>query len=252
MKLRPIVQTSLVDEVAGQLRRLVEDGQMQAGDRLPSEPELLERLRVSRTVLREAVCRLESIGLLKVRRGLGTFVGDRDGLSATAQLIRSAMTISPRDLQQVVEFRRALESPCARNLAARATAEQLAELEKSYRLMNEPGASLVTGMRRDFDFHLKIVELGGNELMRNVLEVLHEFVFAAMLRTLERPGIPKPLHDPHIELFAAIQARDPERAERASHAHMDLVEARLAFAAERPESIEQATQAAAARERSHA
>lgn len=246
MKLKPIVQTSLVNEVADRLRGLVESGNLSSGDRLPSEPELVERLHVSRTVLREAISRLESIGLLKVRRGLGTFVGDRAGLSVTTQLIRSAMAISPKDLMQVAEFRRLIECPCARKAAECASAGQLEELDRIYQDMINGKNDLTVSMRRDFDLHLKIVEIGGNELMRNVLEVLQEFIFAAMVQTLDQPGLPKASGNQHLELLDAIKGRDGVRAERAAAEHMDLLTARLEFVATQPKekSAEAITRAA--------
>lgn len=229
VKLQPIIQTSLVDQVAGRLRLFIDEGKLKANDRLPSEPELVERLQVSRTVLREAISRLESIGLLKVRRGLGTFVGDRTGLSITTQLIRSAMSISTRDLKQVAQFRRDMECPCARRAAERANDEQIRELELLLSEMANNKADLKLKMRFDFDFHLKIIEIGGNELMRNVLEVLQEFVFAAMIQTLDQPGIPNPSKDQHLEILDAIRTHDADRAEKAASAHMDLLDARLEF-----------------------
>jgi len=227
----PINQPSLVDEVSQRLRKLVEKGDLQPGDRLPSEPELVGKLHVSRTVLREAISRLESVGLLSVRRGSGTFVGDRASLAATTRLVRSAMTISPRDLLKVTEFRRAIETQCAFNAALRITAEQIVELKSCYDAMIKAQDNQTVGMRRDYEFHLRFVEIGGNELMRNTLEVLQEFVFAAMVQTMEQPGLPKVKGDPHLEIFKAIEARDPQRAQKAVAAHMDLVDARLKFVA---------------------
>ena len=231
--IRPISQPSLVEEVARRLRSLVENGDLQPGEKLPSEPELVGKLRVSRTVLREAISRLESVGLLNVRRGSGTFVGDRGSLAATTRLVRSAMTISPRDLLKVAEFRRAIESQCSYHAAERITDAQSAELKKCYEAMVAAKDDLEKGMRRDFEFHLRIVEIGGNELMRNTLEVLQEFVFAAMVQTLEQPGLPQPEGDPHLALLKAITAKNPEKAQAAAAAHMDLVDARLRFVAKK-------------------
>ncbi|HYF48578.1 MAG TPA: FadR/GntR family transcriptional regulator [Planctomycetota bacterium] len=226
---RPVVQPSLVEEVTHRLRQLVEAGDLQPGEKLPSEPDLVGQLRVSRTVLREAIKRLESIGLLTVRRGSGTFVGDRASLAATTRLIRSAMTISPRDLLKVSEFRRAIETQCAYRCAERISDEQIVELQTIYDAMISASGNLTASMRRDFEFHLFIVGIGGNELMRNTLEVLQEFVFAAMVQTLEQPGLPQPPKDQHKELLEAIRARDPVRAQKAAAAHMDLVDERLKF-----------------------
>jgi GntR family transcriptional regulator, transcriptional repressor for pyruvate dehydrogenase complex len=223
------MQTSLVDEVARRLRQMIETGSLAAGDRLPSEPELVERLQVSRTVLREAISRLETIGLLNVRRGRGTYVGDRGSLAATTQLLRSAMAISTHDLRKVSELRRSIETYCGRRAAELATGNDIAELRELYANMMAARGNLPESMRLDFRFHLRIVEIAGNDLMRNILEVIQEFVFAGMIQTLEQPGLPQPAHDQHREILDAIAAHDPARAELAVGAHMDLIDARLQF-----------------------
>lgn len=234
LNIQPIIQTSLVDQVVGRIRLLIEEGNLKPNDRLPSEPELVNKLKISRSVLREAISRLESIGLLKVKRGLGTFVGDRSVLAITTQLIRSAMAISTKDLKQVAAFRRDIECACTRRAAKLATNLQIMELESILLEMNRNIHNLNLKMRYDFNFHLKIIEIGGNELMRNVLEVLQEFVFASMIQTLDQPGIPTPPNDQHQTILDAIRDHDEERAENASKLHMDLLDARLNFIEVKP------------------
>lgn len=234
LNIQPIIQTSLVDQVVERIRLIIEEGNLKPNDRLPSEPELVNKLKISRTVLREAISRLESIGLLKVKRGLGTFVGDRSGLAITTQLISSAMSISTRDLKQVAAFRRDIECACTRRVAKLATNTQIKDLENILIEMNKNIHDLKLKMRYDFNFHLKIIEIGGNELMRNVLEVLQEFVFASMIQTLDQPGIPFPPNDQHQAILDAIRDHDEDRAENASKLHMDLLDARLNFIEDKP------------------
>jgi len=103
MQIKPLAaQNSRVDQVATQLREFVEAGQIAPGARLPSEAEMSAQLCISRNVLREAIKRLESIGLLSVRRGLGTFVGDRGTLSATAKLAAAITIIKARMIFLIV------------------------------------------------------------------------------------------------------------------------------------------------------
>ena len=124
---------SLVSTVVERLRQFVEEKKLQSGDRLPTEAELLKQFGVSRTVLREAVGRLETIGLVAVRHGQGMFVGDPDTLAGCLSLLRSAMAISPRDLTQFAEFRTALECHTARRSAELASPEDVAQLEAALR-----------------------------------------------------------------------------------------------------------------------
>src|SRR5688572_9133935 len=90
----PLRRRSLVDEVVEKLRLLIEERGLSPGDRFPTEGQLVRELGVSRNALREAIRRLETVGLISIRRGLGMFIGEPEGLSACTKLFRSAMAIS--------------------------------------------------------------------------------------------------------------------------------------------------------------
>jgi GntR family transcriptional repressor for pyruvate dehydrogenase complex len=228
MVLAPVVRTSLVEEVAGRLRALVSGGRLQAGDRLPSEPELVGQLGVSRTVLREAIGRLETMGLLTVSRGRGTFVADRGGLASCVKLVGSAIAISPKDLAQLSEFRALIECHCARRAAERATPEDLAELAAICAAMDRRGQDHLEAIRLDMRFHLKIVSIAGNDLMRHALEVMQEYVTAGMVRTTDAPRDRALSRRVHRAILKAVRSRNPDRAERAMRAHMDHLLRRVA------------------------
>lgn len=88
MQIQSAQQNSLVSAVVDRLRNYIEVKKLSAGERLPTESVLLDQLQVSRSVLREAVGRLETIGLVSVRCGQGMFVGDPDTLSSCINLVR--------------------------------------------------------------------------------------------------------------------------------------------------------------------
>jgi GntR family transcriptional repressor for pyruvate dehydrogenase complex len=219
---------SLVEAVAERLRSLIVQGGFQAGDRLPSEMELRRQLQVSRPVLREAVNRLAAVGLLSVRHGSGTYVAGREWLSSCTKLAGSSMAIAPRGLLQFVEFRRVIEGYAARRAAAIAEPDQVAALEQLLEEALDAAREETTqAIEADFRFHCMLVEIGGNPLMRNVMELLHEFILASMARTQ-----PVAMGDPetisiHRAIMEAVKDHSPEAAEQAIHAHMDLVAKRL-------------------------
>src|SRR5262249_38223376 len=109
MNVEPILRHSLADVVIDRVRGLIDKEQLRAGDGLPGEMELVRQLQVSRPVLREALGRLETLGLIRIHRGRGIFVADRNSLAGCAQLIHSAMTIAPRDLIKYAEVRWGIE-----------------------------------------------------------------------------------------------------------------------------------------------
>jgi GntR family transcriptional repressor for pyruvate dehydrogenase complex len=234
VKIKPVARNSLVDAVVEQIRGLIEQGQLTAGDRLPSESELVGKLGVSRTVLREAVSRLETMGLVTVQRGRGMFVGDPRSLSSCVQMVRSAMAISPREMAQFAEFRSAIECYCARRAAERATPADLAELATLLEQIDQPGQDYLEAVGYDFKFHLKLVDITGNALMRNVMEVIQQFVLAGMVQTTPQPRNHERSQQLHGDILQAVKAGDPDQAEKAMQRHMESVALALASRTQTP------------------
>jgi GntR family transcriptional repressor for pyruvate dehydrogenase complex len=221
-----------VAEVESLLRQVIETRGLAPGDRLPTEAELVESLEVSRPVLREAVGRLQTLGLVRVKRGLGMFVGDRSSLEGCLQLVRTALAVTPRDLIQLVDLRRALEQHAARGAAQLARPEDVAALQALCDEMDRPALPYEEAIGIDFAFHRKLVEITGNELMLNVMSVLQEFIVEGMLQTTPRPrdrAVSRRLHRTIVE---AVRRGDPDAAERAMREHMEVTGARLARFAE--------------------
>jgi GntR family transcriptional repressor for pyruvate dehydrogenase complex len=227
MRLKTVQKGSLVDAVVEKLRKAIESGSLTSGDRLPAEPELTAKLGVSRTVLREAIIRLQSAGLVTIKRGTGTYVADQNGLLACTQLMRTAMAISSEELIRFVELREAIESYAARRAAALATVKDVAELSDFCQQMKEEGADYEEAMQHDLQFHLRLVEIAGNRLMLSVLEILQEFILAGMLRTKPKQIQPLVNKRYHMAIVDALRNHDSEAAEAAVHAHMNLLIRRL-------------------------
>ncbi|OAI41525.1 hypothetical protein AYO40_00390 [Planctomycetaceae bacterium SCGC AG-212-D15] len=231
MNVQPVTRQSLADVVVEHLRLLIENENLKAGDRLPGELQLVRQLRVSRPVLREALGRLETLGLIQMQCGRGIFVADRNALASCAQLLRSAMTISPKDLLKYAEVRWGLECYAARRAAEMATPEDLAELEQLLDQMDDPRREYLEALRLDLSFHRKLIDLTGNEMMQNVMEVIHEFVIAGMMHTTPRPRDRSWSRPLHRAILDAIRSANPDAAEAAMRAHMESVVHRLKAAA---------------------
>lgn len=227
VKLGPIRRRSTVEEVADRIREVIESRQLPPGARLPGELDLVEQLQVSRPVLREALSRLQSLGLVEIRRGRGTFVGDRNSLTHCAQLVQTAITVSPRELLTYAELRTAIEVQAVRQAAERATSAQLAELDALLVALDEVERPYVEHLDLDFRFHKKLVEASGNPLMQNLMEVLCEFVIAQMAQTTPTPVDNELGRTLHRQIVSAVRQRDADAAERAMRQHMNAVLERL-------------------------
>lgn len=237
MKMRRVENESLVNTVVERLREFIARQGLSAGDRLSAEPVLVEQLGVSRTVLREAVGRLQMIGLLDVQHGRGTFVASSAALISSAKLMRSALSISPQELMKYFEFRAVIESFAARRAAEIATDEDFVELGRLCDQIDAEDQDYVESVRTDFRFHCKLIEITGNELMMNVMNVLQEFIMAGMVKTTPEPRDREYSRKIHRELLEAIRSRDPRIAGEAMDRHMKLSEISLRAMADKRAAV---------------
>lgn len=205
----------LVDQVMGLLSDYIRREGLSPGDRLPSEAELAEQMQCSRNVLREAVGRMTSLGLVGVRRGSGMFVGTTDAVRSCALLLRSSLAISVNDLVEFTEFRRALEGYAARQAASKATDAELAELGAMAKAIDHPDITREESLKRDSAFHLRLMEIGGNRLMAAILESLLDFMQASMDSTTATPRDIDTSRQLHAAIMDGLLNRDPIAAENA-------------------------------------
>src|SRR5262245_37448226 len=159
--LKPVEKQRVAEEIAEQLRSLILGGQYPPGSKLPPERELSKRLRVNRASLREALKKLEHLGLVRIRQGDGTRVQnfmETGGIELVQHLLPLAGG-KPELIRDLLEFRRIFGRELARLAAAR-TPKQSAGLSKLRALADR--ADQVTGALElfdlDFDFYVAVAQ----------------------------------------------------------------------------------------------
>lgn len=227
MPLAAIERRSTVDLVVERITQVIKDHKLTSGERLPGEHDLVEQFKVSRPVLREALSRLHSLGLIDIQRGRGTFVGDAGSLANCVRLLQSAVTISPQELRSYTELRTAIEVQAARQSAELAMEEDVAELAGYLKALDDEDLPYPEALEIDFRFHRKLIEIAGNPLMRNLIEVIFGFVLTQMVRTTPSQRDNQLGRKLHKAVLKAIRERDPDAAEQAMRQHMQAVLDRL-------------------------
>ena len=227
MQIEAITRQTTADLVVERIAQVIRERKLSAGERLPGEHELVEQLRVSRPVLREALARLQSMGLIDIQRGRGTFVGSATSLANCVRLLRSAVTISPQELRSYAELRSAIEVQAARQAAERATDDDIAELAAFVRRLDDDDLPYPEALELDFQFHRKVLEAAGNPLMQNLMEVIYEFVLTQMARTTPSPRDNQLGRRLHKAILTAVRNHDPDAAAKAMQQHMQAVLKRL-------------------------
>ncbi|TWU03521.1 FadR/GntR family transcriptional regulator [Neorhodopirellula pilleata] len=227
MQIEAIERQTTADLVVQRIALVIKEQNLSAGERLPGEHELVQQLKVSRPVLREALARLQSMGLVDIQRGRGTFVGNRTSLANCVRLLRSAVTISPQELRGYAELRTAIEVQAARQAAERATDDDIAELTAMLKQLDDQNLPYAEALELDFRFHRRLIDIAGNPLMQNMIEVIYEFVLIQMVRTTPSQRENAHVRKLHKAILRAIRARDPDAAAEAMHQHMQAVLDRL-------------------------
>jgi DNA-binding FadR family transcriptional regulator len=149
---KPIKKTRIYEKIVDEIKDLISQGRLNWGDQLPTERELSDTFKVSRTCVREALRILESQGFLESRPGDGTYVANNAVDSLVQPL--AAFILKEKDYQlELFEMRRLLESQLAFLAAERATPENMTKMEKILKRQEEQIANGETGLDSDSDFH---------------------------------------------------------------------------------------------------
>lgn len=223
---------SLADRVTEALSQLIRGSAFSPGARLPSEKEMAGRFGVSRTVMREAISRLKSEGLVESRHGVGIFVRDLT-LDATFR-INPGVVDSVRSVLQVVELRKPLEAEIAALAAERCTKAQLADIQRALKQIDKSVRAGSDGVDADIAFHRSIAQATGNPHFLALTEFVSQFLRGAMQVTrafeASKETMLLQVKEEHRAIVDAIAAQDPVAARAAARAHMENATRRLSTA----------------------
>ena len=216
------VGARLSEQLADALAVSIRDGQLSAGQKLPTEQALVERFGVSRTVVREALSRLKTLGLVESRQGSGAFV-----LASSKQALEQ-FSLEPDGsvdaVIQMVEVRRALEAESAALAAARRTPQSVKHIKQALHALGKAVKAGGDGVQEDVAFHTAIAQASSNPFLLSTLAYLNRFLLDATRVTraneATRADLETEVHEEHSAIVAAIEAGDVALARQAGASHM--------------------------------
>lgn len=220
------MSTSRSEEIARVLADRIVEGAIAPGERLPSEGRLVEEFGASRTVVREALQRLQSRGLVRTRVGSGSYA-----LTPPAPVAGDDW-LAARDSSERAElhaFRTAIETEAAALAARRPSAADLAAIEAA--LADLERATLpAASAEADFAFHRAIAAASGNRYLLAALDRMGARAIVlppARIADAERASADAAaVVSEHRAIAAAIRAADPLAASAAMRAHLTASAAR--------------------------
>lgn len=213
---------TLTDRLAAQLLQRIESGELPPDARLPTEQQLSEQFGVSRTVVREAVSRLKSMGTLVSRQGAGVFVAPLG--SARALAFDPTVLHSMEAVLHVVEVRRGLEGEVAALAAQRVTPAKAAAIREALDRLNAVVADGENGVEEDLAFHRSVAHATDNPQFERLLAFLEQYQRDAMRITRANESMNgkfmTDVRREHEAIASAVIRGDAAAARRAAVRHM--------------------------------
>ncbi len=222
----PIRLERVADKVVSQLKKAISDGQLRVGERLPSERELAELMGVSRPSVREALQRLELLGMVETTQGGGSVVK-----SLAEQEIESPIEMVLGDDKQRVleltEIRAFMEAWAARQAAQNRTEDELGLMRGCLDEMARDFEKGITSFEADLKFHSEIAAATHNVIYLHFINSIYSLINYSIRVHREqvltgRDDQQRILQD-HSKIFKAIQDRNPKAAEAAMKGHLLFV-----------------------------
>lgn len=217
--LRPMARPRLYEQVIERLREYVAHERLRAGDRLPAERDLAQRLGVSRASVKQAIVVLEVQGLVETRHGGGSYLlHDTLDVEPVEQLVARRQR-----LPDVLDAREAIETKLAELAAARRTAEDLDALEAALNHMRAEIDAGGHGTEGDRRFHAAVTAAARSTLLAEFMRSISEQIAESRAESLRQPGRPHRSLRQHQAIFDAISLGDPARAATAMRRHVRTV-----------------------------
>ncbi|WP_323960082.1 GntR family transcriptional regulator [Arthrobacter sp. JZ12] len=220
--MKQTLAVSLVDS----LRRRIIDGTIPSGEKLPSESALIAEFGVSRTVVREAISRLQAEGLVHTRRGSGSFAltPPASEEESGGGGMRRPRTLTER--RSLLAFRAGVESEAAALAASLRRPEHLEALDAALAAFRAAGNHAATAVSCDFAFHRAVAEASGNFYFVDALEALGPAMIAMPPQRLDpaddggQSARLQRVAAEHAAVRSAIAAGDPLTAAAAMRLHL--------------------------------
>ncbi len=214
-----------VDVIIRQIQSLITSGQLSPGDKLPPERKLAEKLGVSRSLVRDAIRKLEFYGILKTVPQSGTVVAGM-GIAALEGLITDVLKLQKSDFTSLVETRLILETNTAKLAADRRDADDIIAISKALEAYEAKILQGEPAVAEDLLFHLKIAEASKNAVLNSLMLIITPDIISSFveLKVCTNERFVR-ANEEHKEILQHIINQDGKAASKAMQNHLrDVVE----------------------------
>jgi GntR family transcriptional regulator, transcriptional repressor for pyruvate dehydrogenase complex len=220
--LEPLENRTRNVAVLDALADMVERAGLKIGDRLPPEISLAASLGVGRSTIREALNRWEGLGIIRRRRGDGTYLAAK--VQTSRGLVPTMVRLEGEALLRLIEIRRTLENDVVRKATLNATAKQRAEIARLCDILLIEVNAGRPWRKADHAFHGAIYDASGNPMYGQILTNLDHALERGDMSPFNRDAFGLESFPMHRDLADAIVAEDAELAVAAINRILDSVE----------------------------
>ena len=220
---RPIEKVDMTLEVTERIKEMLQSGTLEPGSKLPPERELVNLLQISRPSLREALKALSFMGLIRARRGMGTYISD-SAIDVLSRPLEFLPLLHNLPLTELFEARRLVEVKVAGLAAERATEHDIAAMRKALdvcaRYLDKPKKFIVY----EIQFHKALYSAAGNSVLCKAMDILYQILNEFRVQSVSALEDLRTMLEYHERIYEAIADRDPAKAVEAMERHFEYSE----------------------------
>ena len=213
-----IKRDSLAKQVSNELESMIANGEYAVGEKIPTEPDLMEAFQVSRNTIREAVQGLTYAGILETKQGNGTFVRSSSRFQANMKQKYEEVSID-----DIYEARNALEVTIAHLAAIRHDENDKVKLEEAFNSRQEQKTDDKEKTKADLEFHLAVADACHNQILIDLYSSLCVYLESHISeRQVETSFTSEEIDELHKRLYEAIISHNNVEAGIAAHKILEI------------------------------
>ncbi len=224
--LQQIKKQSVTQQASEVLNDYILNGNLKAGDFLPSEKELCKQIGIGRSTLREAIKILESQGLVRKKHGFGVVIVDESD-RVVKDLLKMMIVKRGSAMKELIDVRTANELKTTELAAINATDEDIQKIEHHLNIMRDNMTSTEAYVKADIDFHMAIAESSKNKVFFLILQTIRPLLEEMIEETLKYNHRPEQSMGYHEKIYSAIKEHRPSAAVKAMREHLNATEKML-------------------------
>lgn len=210
---------SFVDIAVKRIKLDIANNNWQTGDKYLSEKELIERLEVSRTVIREALISLQSIGVLKVITGDGVYIANPN-IEPVKEILKHHQTVHGVKLRELAEIRKVIELGAIRLIIEKDISIDVSEAYEINATYYQAMVQQQDTRQADRLFHQWLIKSTENDTFYQFSEVIQEYFALTKINMLQDPLTLKKSYEEHQAIIQALERKAMNIAQTEMNQHL--------------------------------